>query len=117
MTRRALFAAPLAFLFAAGPAMAEDWRFCVGVAPASHETLISDIFSSHADSARLERKLEDYARAHRGKALTFQCPVGGDRVTALNGQTSALQFNRAMGYAVNGLPANEVAIALGEDLF
>jgi hypothetical protein len=79
--------------------------------------VISDIFTSGADSARLEQKLQAWYRAHRGRALTFQCPRGGDRVAALNGQTSALQFNHIMGYSVNGLPANEVGLALGEDLF
>jgi len=115
MFRRAALLIPLSF--AAGPARAEEWRFCVGVAPSSHETVISDIFASDADPARLEHRLESYYRAHRSKALTFQCPRGGDRVAALNGQTAALQFNRTMGYAVNGLPSNEVAMALGEDIF
>ncbi|MCW2317444.1 hypothetical protein SAMN06265338_103187 [Rhodoblastus acidophilus] len=99
------------------PAVAEEWRFCVGVAPASHETVISDIFASGADSARLEQRLATYYRAHHGRTLTFQCPRGGDRVAALNGQTAALQFNRSVGYAVNGLPLNEVRLAVGEDLF
>ena len=101
----------------ATPASAQEWRFCVGVAPATHETVISDIFSSGADSARLEQRLQTWYRAHRGRSLTFQCPRGGDRVAALNGQTAALQFNRTMGYAVNGLPSNEVITALGEDAF
>jgi hypothetical protein len=114
MIRRAVL---FPILLAAGPACAEEWRFCVGVAPANHETVISDIFTSGAESARLESKLAAYYRSHRGRTLTFQCPRGGDRVTALNGQTAALQFNRTMGYAVNGLPAHEIASALGEDMF
>ena len=113
MIRRAAFAAVLL----TSSACAEEWRFCVGVAPASHETVISDIFTSGAESARLEQRLQTYFRAHRGRTLTFQCPRGGDRVTALNGQTAALQFNRAMGYAVNGLPVHDVTAALGEDVF
>jgi hypothetical protein len=113
MIRRAV----LFVVLLTSPAAAQEWRFCVGVAPASHETVISDIFSSDAESARLEGKLSSYYRAHRGRTLTFQCPRGGDRVTALNGQTAALQFNRAMGYAVNGLPVHEVTAALGEDAF
>jgi hypothetical protein len=115
MFRRAALLIPL--VFAAGSARADEWRFCVGVAPASHETVISDIFTSEAEPGRLEHKLEAYFRARRAKALTFQCPHGGDRVAALNGQTTALQFNRTMGYAINGLPSHEVAMALGEDLF
>jgi hypothetical protein len=109
-------AAFLAILLAS-PAAAQEWRFCVGVAPASHESVISDIFNSGAESARLEQRLQVWYRAHRGRTLTFQCPRGGDRVAALNGQTAALQFNRTMGYAVNGLPSNEVVAALGEDMF
>ncbi|MBB4199512.1 hypothetical protein GGD83_003328 [Rhodoblastus sphagnicola] len=99
------------------PAAADEWRFCVGVAPANHESVISDVFTSGADSARLESRLQGWYRAHHGRTLTFQCPHGGDRVAALNGQTAALQFNRTLGYAVNGLPVNEVTMALGEDLF
>jgi hypothetical protein len=113
MIRRAV---PFVILLAS-PAAAQEWRFCVGVAPANHETVISDIFTSGADSARLEQRLQAWYRAHRGRTLTFQCPRGSDRVSALNGQTAALQFNRTMGYAVNGLPSNEVITALGEDAF
>jgi hypothetical protein len=115
MIRRAALLIPV--LLAAGSARAEEWRFCVGVVPSSHETVISDIFTSEADSGRLEHKLEAYYRTKRAKTLTFQCPRGGDRVAALNGQTAALQFNRTLGYSVNGLPSHEVAMALGEDLF
>jgi len=113
MIRRAAFF----FVLLVSSVEAQEWRFCVGVAPASHETVISDIFTSAADSARLEQRLQAWYRSRRGKTLTFQCPRGGDRVTALNGQTAALQFNRTMGYAVNGLPASEVVAALGEDAF
>ncbi|MCW2273518.1 hypothetical protein GJ654_05250 [Rhodoblastus acidophilus] len=110
--RAALFA-----ILLATPATAQEWRFCVGVAPASHESVISDIFTSGAEPARLEQRLQAWYRAHRGRTLTFQCPRGGDRLAALNGQTAALQYNRTMGYAVNGLPSNEVITALGEDVF
>jgi hypothetical protein len=104
-------------LVLASPAHAQEWRFCVGVSAARHETVISDIFASDADSARLEQKFAAWYRARYGRLLTFQCPRGGDRVAALNGQTAALQFDRAMGYAVNGLSAHEFAEALGEDAF
>lgn len=113
MIRRAVFFA----ILSATPAAAQEWRFCVGVAPASHEIVISDIFTSGGEPARLEHRLQAWYRAHRGRTLTFQCPHGGDRVTALNGQTAALQFNHTMGYAVNGLPSNDVMTALGEDAF
>jgi hypothetical protein len=111
MNARVLVTALLVSAFAAAaPAQAQQWRFCVGVAPAAHETIITDIFASAADSARIERKLEAYVRAHRGKSLVFQCPRGVDeRVEALNAQTAALQFNRKMGFAVDSLPAAEIS--------
>jgi len=112
-----MFRRAVIFAILASPAAAQEWRFCVGVAPANHETVISDIFSSAAESARLEQRLQGWYRAHRGRALTFQCPRGGDRLAALNGQTAALQFNRSLGYAVNGLSSNEVVAALGGDVF
>jgi hypothetical protein len=96
----------------------EEWRFCVGVAPSAHETVITDIFASAAESARIEHRLEAYFRARKGKTLTFQCPRGAqERFAALNAQTAALQFNRKLGNAVNGLPAAEIAALAGEEVF
>lgn len=109
-----LRAPALLLALAALPARAEEWRFCVGVAPAAHETIITDIFASGAESAQIEHRLEAYFRMKRGKTLTFQCPRGEpERFAALNAQTAALQFNRRMGFAVNGLPAADVAALAG----
>jgi len=102
--------APALLLVLAGlPARAQEWRFCVGVAPAAHETVITDIFASGAESAQIEHRLEAWFHAKRGRNLTFQCPRGAaERYAALNAQTAALQFNRQMGFAVSGLPAAEL---------
>jgi hypothetical protein len=95
-----------------------EWRFCVGVAPAAHETVITDIFASAAESARIEHRLEAYFRARKGVSLTFQCPRGApERFSALNAQTAALQFNRKLGNAINGLPAGEIAALTAEEMF
>ncbi|MGO8738253.1 hypothetical protein [Rhodoblastus sp.] len=103
-------------LAASGAAAAGDWRFCVGVAPASHETVITDIFASPEESARLERRFEAYYRGRDGRALTFQCPRGyDDRTEALNAQTTALQFDQQMGFAVSNLAAAKVAAIVGGD--
>ena len=111
-------AALLVVLAAAGPARAEDWRYCVGVAPAAHETVITDIFASGADSARIEHRLEAYFRARKAKIMTFQCPQGSEeRYAALNAQTAALQFNRQMGYSVDGLTAAEIATIASDGSF
>jgi hypothetical protein len=99
----------------AAPASAQEWRFCVGVAPAAHEAVITDIFSSAAESARLEHRLENYFRVRHARALTFQCPRGGsERVAAMNAQTAALQFNRMLGFSVGGMTAAELSSATGE---
>ncbi|MCI4678687.1 hypothetical protein K9U39_07715 [Rhodoblastus acidophilus] len=104
---------PILLVFA-GAADARDWRFCIGVAAASHETIITDIFSSPAEGGRLERRFEAYYRGRNGRALTFQCPRGyDDRVAALTAQTEALQFDRQMGFAVSNLNAAEVAAIIG----
>jgi hypothetical protein len=109
-----LCAPALLLALAALPARAEEWRFCFGVAPAAHETIITDIFASGAESAQIEHRLEAYYRMKRGKTLTFQCPRGApERFAALNAQTAALQFNRRMGFAVDGLPAADVAALAG----
>ncbi len=108
---------PIPFLvlaLAACPARAQEWRFCIGVAPMAHESVITDIFASEAQSAQIEHRLESYFRARRGKTLTFQCPRGAqERFDALNAQTTALQFNRQMGFAVSGLTAAEVTTLVG----
>ena len=110
MNLRAPALAALFAVWSTGAARSEEWRFCVGVAPSEHETVITDIFASAAESARIEHRLEAYFRARKGKILTFQCPRGaGERFAALNAQTAALQFNRKLGYAVNSLPAAEIA--------
>jgi hypothetical protein len=116
---------PQAFLFpvlglalASAPAhaLAQEWRFCVGVAPAAHEAVITDVFASSAESAQLEHRFEAYFRARKNRALTFQCPRGAsERVDAMNAQTAALQFNRQMGFSVSSLPSPEVAAAAGPD--
>jgi hypothetical protein len=115
---RRLFAF-VAWLVATNSAvLAQEWRFCVGVAPGAHEAVITDVFASAAESARLEHRLENYFRLRKARALTFQCPRGAtERVAALNAQTTALQFNRQIGFSVNGLPASELSAATGEDSF
>ncbi|WP_298352928.1 hypothetical protein [Rhodoblastus sp.] len=101
-------------LVAAGAAKADEWRFCVGLAPDSHETVITDIFASPEESTRLERRFEAYYRGRNGRALTFQCPRGySDRTQALNAQTTALQFDQQMGFAVSNLAAARVAAIVG----
>ena len=91
----------------AAPASAQEWRFCVGVAPAAHEAVITDIFSSAAESARLEHRLENYFRVHHPRG-------GSERVAAMNAQTAALQFNRMLGFSVGGMTAAELSSATGE---
>jgi hypothetical protein len=105
-----------ALLVVPGVADAGEWRFCVGVAPEAHETVITDIFASPEDSARLERRFEAYYRGRDGRALTFQCPRGyGERVDALNAQTTALEFDRQLGFAVSNLAAAKVAAIVGAE--
>jgi hypothetical protein len=112
-----LFLSGLAWADADAAASAGDWRFCVGVAPAAHEVVITDIFASAAESARLEHRFETYFRARKNRVLTFQCPRGSDeRVEALNAQTTALQFNRQMGFSVSSLPAAEAAAVAGAEM-
>ncbi len=76
--------------------------------------MITDIFASPEESARLERRFEAYYRGRDGRALTFQCPRGyDDRTQALNAQTTALQFDQQMGFAVSNLGAARVAAIVG----
>lgn len=118
MTFRAPVLALLWVILSPGAGQSEEWRFCVGVAPAAHETVITDIFASAAESARIEHKLEAYFRTRKGKTLTFQCPRGAqERFAALNAQTAALQFNRKLGYAINSMPAAEIATMSGGEVF
>jgi hypothetical protein len=118
LTARAPALALLFVILSPGAGWSEEWRFCVGVAPSAHETVITDIFASAAESARIERRFEAYFRARKGKSLTFQCPRGAqERFAALNAQTAALQFNHKLGFAVTGLPAAEIALLTGNEAF
>lgn len=109
-----LLVTPPGAVFAPGAVLADEWRFCVGVAPAERQTVITDIFDSPAESARVEHRLEAYFHARKARSLTFQCPRGsGERYQALNDQTFALQFNRKMGFSVEGMPAAEIVPLLG----
>lgn len=108
----------LVALFLPGAASAEEWRFCVGVSPAAHETVITDIFSSPAESAQIEHRLEAHFRTRKGKSLTFQCPRGAsERYAALNAQTAALQFNRQIGFLVNGFSAADIGALVADGNF
>ena len=62
-------------LAAASPARAQDWRFCVGIAPAAHEAVITDIFVSSADSAPLEHRFEAWFRAKKGRSPDLPMPA------------------------------------------
>lgn len=113
VARRAAAAACLIGLCAGGPAAAAQWRFCVGVAPASHRVVITGIFASDADSATLQRDLQAYMRDRKGETLTFLCPRGApNRTQAIDAQNQALQFDRNMGFSVNDLPAADVVAAV-----
>ena len=119
MNRPTLFAVAACFfgLAAASPAQGQDWRFCVGIASAAHEAVITDVFVSSAESALLEHRFEAWFRAKKGRTLTFQCPRGSaERVEALNAQTAALQFNRQMGFSVSGLAAPDIPGIVGADM-
>ncbi len=112
LPRRAA-AACLAGLFACAPAAAEQWRFCVGVAPAAHRAVVTDIFASDANGAILQRDLQAYMRARKGETLTFLCPRGApEKAAALDAQTQAEHFDRNMGFSVSGLPVADVVAAV-----
>lgn len=94
-------------------AAAQEWRFCVGVSAATHESVITDVFVSAADSARIEHRLESFFHTKKARTLTFQCPRGdADRTNAVNAQTAALKFNQMIGFSVTSLPAADLSAAL-----
>jgi hypothetical protein len=87
-----------------------SWRYCLAFVPASHNVFITDVFLSAAEGGQLEQMVGSLMK-HRGVAGTVvQCPRNtGDKITAINAQIRAQEFNQKLGNAIYTLPLTEHA--------
>ena len=106
--RRFLFAAALLIPFAAPAAAGPSWTFCVASAVGSKDIWITSVFPADTGRERLEEELKSQLERQGHQRIVAQCPQPmEDKVSALNAQTTAEEFNRKLGSALHGVPARE----------
>jgi hypothetical protein len=107
---RSALAVPIFWLaFAAGPALGNQaWTFCVASSLGSKEVWITSLFPALVDRDRLERELKGLLE-HRGhERVVAQCPQPNeDKVSVVNAQTTAEEFNRKLGAVLHAVPPQE----------
>ena len=108
MIRRFLFAAALLFAFAAPAAAGPSWTFCVASAIGSKDIWITSLFPAQTGRERLEEELKALLERQGHSPIVAQCPQPTeDKVSAVNAQTTAEEFNRKLGSVLHGVPARE----------
>jgi len=105
--RRFLFILTLSF--AAAPAAASPlWTFCVASALGTKDIWITSLFPAEANRERLEQELKALLERQGHPRIVAQCPrPTEDKVSAVNAQTTAEEFNRKLGSVLHGVPARE----------
>jgi hypothetical protein len=95
--------------FAVAPALASpQWTFCVASALGSKEVWITSLFPAVADRDRLERELKGLLEHQGHERVVAQCPQPNeDKVSVVNAQTTAEEFNRKLGAVLHAVPPQE----------
>jgi hypothetical protein len=84
------------------------WTFCVASALGSKDVWITGLFSAGAGRDRLERELTRLLERQGHGRVVAQCPrPTDDKVSVVNAQTTAEEFNRKVGSVMHALPAQE----------
>jgi hypothetical protein len=106
--RRPLFAIIFACAAAAPAAASPGWTFCVASALGSKDIWITSLFTAPTDREKLEEELKAFLERQGRQRIVAQCPQPTeDKVSALNAQTTAEEFNRKLGSVLHGLSARE----------
>jgi len=106
--RRPLFALLFASVAAAQAAASPGWTFCVASALGSKDIWITGLFAAPTDRERLEDELKAFLERQGRQRVVAQCPQPTeDKVSALNAQMTAEEFNRKLGSVLHGVPARE----------
>ena len=96
---RTIAAAGALVALLAGPARADDWRYCLATQHAEHKVYMSAAFST---AKSMERLQDEYGNALTRAGLrhgAVQCPRG-DEVSIQIMRMQATRFNRESGNAV-----------------
>ena len=89
---------------AASPA----WTFCVASALGTHDVWLSSLFVATTDREKLETEFRSLLERQGHSRIVAQCPQPSeDKVSVLNAQTVAEDFNRKLGSALHGVPARD----------
>jgi hypothetical protein len=107
---RSALAVPIFWLaFAAGPALGNQaWTFCVASALGSKEVWITRLFPAFVDRERLEREMRQLIERRAHASVVAQCPQPNkDKVSVVNAQTTAEEFNRKLGAILHAVPPQE----------
>ncbi|HLH49893.1 MAG TPA: hypothetical protein VKV96_11165, partial [Roseiarcus sp.] len=105
---RFLFAAALLVPFAAPTAASPSWTFCVAAEIGSKDIWITSLFPAETGRERLEAELKALLERQGHQRIVAQCPQPTeDKVSAINAQTTAEEFNRKLGSALHDVPARE----------
>ena len=84
------------------------WTFCVASAPSGGDVWITDPFASSRGRRVLELAMESTLKRREGERVLAQCPQpSSDKVTVVNAQTTAIEFNRKLGAILHELPEDE----------
>jgi hypothetical protein len=84
------------------------WTFCVASALGTKNVWITDPFPATPNRERLEAELRSLLEREGYSRIVAQCPApSDDKVSVVNAQTTAEEFNRKLGSTLHGLSAKE----------
>jgi len=110
MPRIAVLALPFLFgsLFV-WPAVAGPlWTFCVASASGTKDVWITELFPATPNRERLEAELKGLLEREGHSHIVAQCPApSDDKVSVVNAQTTAEEFNRKLGATLHGVSARD----------
>jgi hypothetical protein len=100
------------FLFAtlfAWPAAASPlWTFCVASTQGTKDVWITELFPATPNRERLEAELKGLLEREGHSHIVAQCPApSDDKLSVVNAQTTAEEFNRKLGSTLHGVSARE----------
>jgi hypothetical protein len=113
MSRSVVFAVPVLFAsLCPCPAVASPlWTFCVASALGTKDVWITEVFPATPNRERLEAELKSLLEREGHSHIVAQCPApSGDKVSVVNAQTTAEEFNRKLGSTLHGVSAREFPV-------
>jgi hypothetical protein len=109
MSRGVLFQLLAALAF--GPSFgmaATQWTFCVASQGETKNVWITQVFPASERREVLESELEAVLKREQLSHFVAQCPLPSpDKVSVVNAQTTAIEFNRKLGAVMHELREEE----------